>query len=121
MGMSRRDGSRGTSAELHELARKIRQNVWSISCEHHVVLDSYAAPPGAIDPRLDRHHGALREGPFRGPRQARRLVNFEPDAVPEAVAEQVAKSSPLNVVTRDGIGIPSAHSGPDAMRRALVR
>jgi len=48
-------------------------------------------------------------------------MHFQSETVAQAVAEKVPISALLNVVASDGVGIPTGHSGPNAVRRAFVR
>src|SRR5438105_2988169 len=98
----------------------MRQNLRAIRGEDNIILDAHAPPPRSIDTRFDRYDRPLREGTLRRPCQSWRLVNFETNPVPETVPEFLAKPGPLNVLSRNGVGIPPRHSRADATRRALV-
>ena len=93
---------------------KAREDCRAVRTEEHVVLDPHAAPPRPIDPRLDRHHRALGQRALGRARQPRSFVHLQAEPVAEAVAEQVPVAALLNVVARDGVGIPARHSGSDA-------
>src|SRR5437016_4102841 len=50
-----------------------------------------------------------------------RFVHLQSETVTETVAKEVPISALLNVVARDGVGIPARHAGANAVRRVFVR
>src|SRR5213075_20024 len=50
-----------------------------------------------------------------------RFMHLQSETVTETVAKEVSISALLNVVARDGVGIPSRHAGANAGRRVFVR
>jgi ribosomal protein L4 len=48
-------------------------------------------------------------------------MHLQTETVTETVAKEVSISALLNVVARDGVGIPPGHSGANAIGGVLVR
>src|SRR5688572_14261727 len=106
--------------DFEKLTREVRKQRRSPGCQMHVILDPYATPPRPVDPRLDRHHGILRQDAVRRARQPGGFMHLEAEAVAKAVTELLPVTAPLNVVAGEGIGIPPAHSGPHGRGGNLV-
>ena len=58
--------------------------------DHDQVLDPDPEPPGQVDARLDGDHIARRSSSSTFCESRGRLVDVEPDSVPETVAEMLA-------------------------------
>src|SRR4051812_5231591 len=108
-------------SKFDQFAVEMREDHRSLRPEMHIVLDADPAPIRPIDPGFDCHHRTFGERAVRRPGQSRRLVHFQPEAVPQAVSEQIPKTALLNVVSGECVGIPARHTGPNVCRRALVR
>ena len=67
------------------------------------VLDPDAELARQVDARLDRHHFPRRQGVLGALREARPLVDLEPDPVAEAVAEAVAVAGGLDQLAGGGV------------------
>ena len=98
----------------------MRQDHRTLGTEVPIVLDAHAAPIRPIDPRHYRHHRTFGERPVRGLREPGRLMHLQPEAMAQAVSEQIPKTALLNVVSGECVGIPARHAGPNVCRRALI-
>src|SRR5436190_23881053 len=96
--------------DLDQFARELREDARTFRVQNNIVLDAHSAPARAVDSRLDRHHGTFGDCTVGGARETRRLMHLEAHAVSETVAEQLAKTAPLDVASRDRIRIPAGHS-----------
>jgi hypothetical protein len=74
-----------------------------------------------IDARLNAEHHTLFKGRLAATdREARRLVDFQPDAVPQAVREVVAVPHLRQVVAGQGVSILAGHPLADAALGRLL-
>ena len=78
----------------------------------HEVLDPDADVAGHVDARLDGHDVARRELALRRLGEPRRLVDLEPDAVAEPVAEVLAVAGRVDDLARDGVDVLARRARP---------
>ena len=88
---------------------------------HDQVLDPRPAATRQVDPGLDRDHVAGLQPGLGGPREPRRLVDIEPDAVAEAVAEVIAMPGGGDQVAGDRVDLAALETRPDRRERRLLR
>src|SRR5690242_14719752 len=76
--------------DFHQLPRERGEALVPVRPHGPQILDPDPVAAGHVDARLDRDRHALGELALRVEPQRRRLVDVEPDAVAEAVTEELA-------------------------------
>ena len=99
----------------------LRQDVPPVLGDDHEVLDAHATDAGQVDARLDGHDMARDEPRPAGPCKPRRLVDVEPDAVPEAMAEVVAVARGGDDVAGDRVDLATGRARLDGVQRGDLR
>src|SRR5206468_4101366 len=97
--------------DLDQLLRERGERLEPVLAHDGEVLDSAAAEPGQVDPRLDRHDLTDGERVPRFRRETRRLVHVAADAVTEPVPEVLAEAGRLDHAARDAVGLDAGHAG----------
>src|SRR4029078_3754138 len=85
-----------------------------------VVLYTDASPPRPVNPRLDRHHSTRNKLPFVCSGKSRRFMDFQAQAMSEAVPKSVAVALSVNVAPSERVGSHSGHSCSDRMCGNMV-
>src|SRR5207247_1148279 len=112
-------GGRGSTDRQQVLADR-REHVRPVGGHHHEVLDPHAEAPGDVHARLDGDDGAGLERRLVALGQARLLVDLQPDAVAEAVAELVAVAGLVDDRPRHRVDLPPGAPGAHGVQARLL-
>ena len=96
------------------------QDVAPVRGHDDEILDPHPAAARHVHARLDGHHVAGLEHVVARARQPRRLVDLEPDAVAEPVAEVVPVPLGGDQVARHGVDLAARRAGPHGVERRLL-
>src|SRR4029077_1204128 len=108
------------SRDRDELLREPDRVLDPVLGHDYVVLDADPEAALEVDAGLDGDDGACRERVGALAREPRRLVDVEPEAVSEPVAERARESARLDHVARGRIDIDAARAGPDRVEPRLL-
>src|SRR6187402_3694907 len=93
----------------------------TVGIDDDQVLDPHPELARQVDPGLDRHHFAGREHVLGALRDAGLLVDLQPYAVPEAVAEALAVPSGGDQLAGDPVDVLGLGAGPNRGKRRRLR
>ena len=88
--------------------------------DDHEVLDAHADGARDVDPGLDRDHHAGSERGLALLGQPRALVDVEPDAVAEAVAEVLGVAGGVDDRARHGVDLAAGRARAHGRQRGLL-
>ncbi len=109
------------SGDDRQLLGEQRQHLLTARGHDDEVLDPHAQPAGQVDAGLDRHDVTDQQRILaRQAREARPLVNLEPDAVAETVAEVIALPRLLDHLACDRIDLFAVRTGLDRGERPFL-
>src|SRR6266540_4542664 len=112
----------GTSlGNRHEFLGEHGQHLAAVLRDDDQILDPDPAEAGEVDPRFDRDDVPGLELVFRLLRKPRGLVDEQPDAVPEAVAERLAEVGVLDPLACGRIGGAAGDARADRIQTCLLR
>src|SRR6266511_2154306 len=112
----------GTSlGNRHEFLGEHGQHLAAVLRDDDQILDPDPAEAGEVDPRFDRDDVPGLELVFRLLREPRGLVDEQPDAVPEAVAERLAEVGVLDPLACGRIGGAAGDARADRIQTCLLR
>src|SRR6476659_7336792 len=107
--------------DLDQVLRERGQHLDAVLPHDGEILDPAAADALEVDPGLDRDDLPGLQRVRRLGREPRRLVDLEPDAVPEAVAEVAAVPGRLDRLAREGVRVDAGQSRLQPGDGALLR
>ena len=105
------------SADDPQILRERAEIAVAVLGDDDEVLDAHAEPLRHVDAGLDRHHVAREQLVLGARAEARPLVDLDPDAVADAVAELVAVAGIGDRLARRGVHRRGRPRGCDRVQR----